>query len=94
MTIRWSIPAAEDLERLCARIECDNPEAAARVATIIYDGCSQLSDFPNMGRQSRRVPGRRELPFPPLPYLAVYQVKGDAVEIADSTKARMYRLPS
>jgi plasmid stabilization system protein ParE len=35
-----------------------------------------------MGRQSRRMPGRRELPFPPLPYVVVYQVKGDAVEIS------------
>ena len=26
------------------------------------------------------MPGRRELPFPPLPYVVVYQVKGDTVE--------------
>jgi hypothetical protein len=36
MQIRWSVPAAEDLERMCARIERDNPEAASRVANIIY----------------------------------------------------------
>ena len=30
MEIRWSIPAAEDLERICERIERDNPEAARR----------------------------------------------------------------
>ncbi len=82
MKIRWSVPAAEDLERICTWIERDNPDAANRVATIIYEGCSQLKDFPNMGRQSRRLPGRRELPFPPLPYVVVYQVKGDAVEIS------------
>ena len=81
MEIRWSAPAAEDLERICAWIERDNPEAASRVATIIYEGCSQLKDFPNMGKQSR-MPGRRELPFPPLAYVVVYQVKGDAVEIS------------
>ncbi len=49
MKIRWSVPAAEDLERRCEWIERDNPEAAMRVATIIYAGCSQLEDFPNMG---------------------------------------------
>ena len=46
MEIRWSLPAADDLERICAWIERDNPEAARRVAKVIYDGCSQLKDFP------------------------------------------------
>jgi plasmid stabilization system protein ParE len=38
-------------------------------------------DFPNLGTSSRRMAGRRELAFPPLPYIAVYQIKGNAVEI-------------
>ena len=67
MEIRWSVPAAEDLERICQRIERENPEAATRVARIIYEGCAQLRDFPNVGRTSRRLSGRRELTFPPLP---------------------------
>jgi plasmid stabilization system protein ParE len=75
MEIRWSVPAAEDLARICAWIERDNPEAARRIAKIIYEGCGQLKDFPNMGRASRRMNGRRELVFPPLPYIGVYQVK-------------------
>ncbi|MGA2736380.1 MAG: hypothetical protein ABSG65_02895 [Bryobacteraceae bacterium] len=28
MEVRWSLPAAEDLERICECIERDNPEAA------------------------------------------------------------------
>jgi toxin ParE1/3/4 len=82
MEVRWSVPAAEDLERICERIERDNPEAAKRVAKTIYDGCAQLKDFPNMGRVSRRMIGRREMTFAPLPYIAVYQVKEHAVEIS------------
>jgi plasmid stabilization system protein ParE len=82
MEIRWSLPAAEDLERICQRIEHDNPEAAMRVAKTIYEGCAQLGDFPNLGRASRRMSGRRELTFPPLPYIAVYQIKKGAVEIS------------
>ncbi len=57
MEIRWLLPAAEDLERLCAWIDRDNPEAARRVAGIIYDGCAQLKNFPNIGRASRRRTG-------------------------------------
>lgn len=82
MEIRWSLPAADDLERICRWIERDNPEAARRVAKIIYDGCSQLKHFPHVGRASRRMRGRRELTFPPLPYIAVYQLKENAVEIS------------
>jgi toxin ParE1/3/4 len=82
MEVRWSLPAAEDLERICQRIERDNPEAARRVARTIYDGCARLKDFPSLGRASRRLDGRRELTFAPLPYMAVYQVKSDAIEIS------------
>lgn len=35
-----------------------------------------------MGRRSRRIRERRELAFPPLPYIAVYRVTEDAVEIS------------
>ena len=82
MQIGWSVPAAEDLERTCQRIERDSPEAAVRVAKTIYDGCAQLRDFPNLGRTSRRMNGRRELTFPSLPYIAVYQLKEETVEIS------------
>jgi toxin ParE1/3/4 len=82
MEVRWSMPAAEDLEHICERIELDNPEAARRVARTIYEGCSRLKDFPDMGRASIRMHGRRELMFPPLPYIAVYRIQEDAVEIS------------
>ena len=82
MKVRWSLHAAEDLERICGRIELENPEAACRVARTVYGGCDRLQDFPYLGRASMRMPGRRELVFPPLPYIVVYQVKQDAVEIS------------
>jgi toxin ParE1/3/4 len=80
--IRWSLPAAEDLERVCAWIEQENPEASKRVAKIVYEGCARLKAFPNMGRASQRMNGRRELTFPSLPYIVVYQVKENTVEIS------------
>ena len=76
------MPAAEDLERICDRIARDNPEAARRVAGTIYDGCARLGAFPRLGRVSRRVAGRREIMFPPLPYIVVYRVTEQAVEIS------------
>ena len=43
MIVRWWLPAAEDLERVCERIERDNPATAHRVATTIYDGFGPYS---------------------------------------------------
>ena len=57
MEVRWSLPAAEDFERICEWIARDNPEAAQRVARTIYDGYASLKDFPNLGRASRRMTG-------------------------------------
>jgi len=82
MKVRWSLPAAEDLERICERIESDNPEAARRVARAIYEGCAHLKKFPNRGRASSRMAGWRELVFAPLPYIAVYRVTEEALEIS------------
>ena len=86
------MPAAEDLERICERIELEDPEAARRVARRIYpkriypkriyQGCARLNDFPHLGRTSIRMPGRRELVFAPLPYIAVYEIRGGAIEIS------------
>jgi toxin ParE1/3/4 len=82
METHWSAPAADDLERICRWIERENPEAARRVAAVIYNGIGQLKDFPAMGRASNRLEGRRELVLPPLPYIAVFQVKQNYIEIS------------
>jgi len=82
MEIRRSLPAADDLERICQRIERDNPDAARRVARTIYEGWSRLKNFPQLGRASGRMLGRRELIFPPLPYIVVYLITSDVVEIS------------
>jgi toxin ParE1/3/4 len=74
--------AAEDLEHICEWIERDNPETGRRVARTTYEGCARLKDFPNLGRASRRSSGRRELTFPPLPYVVAYEVKPNAIEIS------------
>jgi plasmid stabilization system protein ParE len=82
MEVRWSFPAAEDLERICEWIERDNPEAARRVARTIYDKCTLLRNSPDLGRASLRMAGRRELTFAPLPYIVVYQITPKAIQIS------------
>ena len=81
MEVRLSPEAFEDLERIFKRIQKDNLAAAHEVIQTIYDGCTALKSFPNRGRIGR-IKGRRELVFPPLPFIVVYQVKAENVEIS------------
>jgi toxin ParE1/3/4 len=81
MQVRWTEPAAQDLENITRRIRKENPAAARNVAKTLFDGGNALDTFPNRGRPGR-IPGTRELVFSPLPYILVYRVKGDTVEIA------------
>ena len=62
-------------------IRKQNLSAAERVAHKIYEGVASLGSFPNQGRPGR-IKGTRELVFSPLPFVVVYRVKDEAVEIA------------
>jgi len=80
MLLRWTTPAAEDLYRIVERIRRDNPAAASKVAKAVFDGCGSLRDFPYRGRKGR-IEGTRELVFPGLPYIAVYQIKDQFLDV-------------
>jgi toxin ParE1/3/4 len=82
MRIRWTTPAAQDLTRISDYIsERDGPSLARRVALTIYERVDTLTAFPRRGRPGR-VPDTRELVISGLPYLAIYRLKGDVIEIA------------
>jgi toxin ParE1/3/4 len=81
MQIRWSTAASKDLFRIIEYIRRDNAPAAERVANTIYENIGSLSSFPYRGRMGR-VEGTRELPVPSLPFLVIYRVTQEAVEIA------------
>jgi len=79
--IRWSPDAAADFARIVEYIRQDSNTAAQIIARAVYGRISDLKDFPNMGRPGR-VAGTRELALAPLPFVVVYRVKEDRVEIA------------
>ncbi len=80
MEVRWSPEAADDLERVVRYIQRDNPEVARKVASIIVDAVGALSTFSERGRTGR-ISGTRELVVASLPWIAVYRVRDEAVEI-------------
>jgi plasmid stabilization system protein ParE len=49
MIIRWSPEAVEDLERVVRHIQSDNLTAARKVAHTIYNGVTNLKNFPSCG---------------------------------------------
>ena len=81
MQIRWSTAASQDLFQIVEYIRRENPPAAQRVANTIYESVGSLGSFPQRGRTGR-MESTRELPVPSLPFLVIYRVTQDAVEIA------------
>jgi toxin ParE1/3/4 len=81
MIIRWTDTALRDFTNICDYVEHNSSAATARrLALSIHRGIDLLANFPEYGRTGRK-PGTRELVFSSLPYLAVYRVHDDAVEI-------------
>lgn len=81
MRLRWTEPAVHDLTQICDYIEQHgSPGSARRVALSIYESVSGLADFPERGRTGRK-PGTRELVLVRLPYVAIYRIRHDVVEI-------------
>jgi toxin ParE1/3/4 len=78
--VRWLRGALLSLRGIHARVAADDPRAASRVVARIRSAVSHLGTFPGSGRRGR-VPGTREVVVPKLPYLVVYRVKGQEVEI-------------
>ncbi|MBI4906806.1 MAG: type II toxin-antitoxin system RelE/ParE family toxin [Acidobacteria bacterium] len=81
MLVRWTSPAADDLTRICDYTEERFGAAQARRAAMaIYDAADSLTDMPHRGRTGRK-PGTRELTVFGLPFVVIYRVGSEALEI-------------
>lgn len=79
--VRWAPESADDLSRIFDHIRQDSADAAQRVVRDLYNRAESLGTSPRRGRAGR-IEGTRELITVPLPYIIVYRVLTDAVEIA------------
>lgn len=81
MRLRWTDSAARDFTQICDYIEEHSSGATARrVGFSIHQALDLLAEFPELGRTGRK-PDTRELVFSSLPYIAVYRVRENAIEI-------------
>jgi toxin ParE1/3/4 len=80
MRVSWTRPAARDLELIGDYIARENPRAAYRTVRRIRDRARDLADHPFLGRQGR-IADTRELIVASTPFIVVYRVGKDRIEI-------------
>jgi plasmid stabilization system protein ParE len=66
MRIRWTTPAADDLESIKNYLQKHYPHLAEPTVRTIYQRIRSLTSSPNRGRQGHRA-GTRELALAPFP---------------------------
>ena len=80
MRIRWTPVAADDLQGISDYLKDHHPQYRQATIRKVYAAIQSLREWPHSGRAGREE-GTRELSFPPLPYVAVYRVREQSVEI-------------
>ena len=80
MIVRFSPSAQADIQSIYDYIAHENPAIAARVVGAIEMATQRLAQFPLSGRMGA-VEKTRELVIPRLPYIAVYIVGDEEVQI-------------
>jgi toxin ParE1/3/4 len=80
MRLRWTPAAAADLENINEYLKVGHPHYRQPTVRKLYAAIRSLKESPHRGRLGRED-GTRELLFPPLPYVAVYRVKEQIIEI-------------
>ena len=80
MRLRWTPTAANDLEHISDYLLQHHPSFAQPTVRHIYDQILTLRQSPRRGRIGRE-PGTRELVLTDLPYIVVFRVSDQAVEI-------------
>jgi toxin ParE1/3/4 len=80
MRIRWTPPAAADLQHISDYLKAHNPQYREPTMRKTYEKIQGLKHAPHVGRPGR-IEGTRELLFLPMPYVVVYRVHDDAIEV-------------
>jgi addiction module RelE/StbE family toxin len=78
--VKLSAGAAADIEAAFQHLRQQSPNAAEAVRSAIVKAVNSLSAMPSRGRPGR-VAGTRELVVRAAPYVVVYHVTGEAVQV-------------
>ena len=79
-SVKWLRQALKNLKQAYDYIAEDDGDAAIGVVLKIQAATEQLAEFSTLGRVGR-VENTRELVIANTPYIVIYRVRGNAVEI-------------
>jgi toxin ParE1/3/4 len=80
MRVRWTPAAAADLQNISDYLKQHHPHYRQPTLRKLYDTIRSLRQSPHRGRPGGEE-GTREIVFSPLPYVAVYRVKRQTIEV-------------
>jgi addiction module RelE/StbE family toxin len=80
MRIRWTPAAAADLQNISDYLKERYPHYRQPTMRKLYETIRSLKQWPRRGRPGSEE-GTREILLPPLPYVAVYRVTEQAIEV-------------
>jgi len=80
MRVRWTSPAREQFVSAYEYLAEENRAAAARTADQIWESTQLLARHPRAGREGR-VAGTRELVISGTPFVVVYRLERNEVQI-------------
>jgi addiction module RelE/StbE family toxin len=80
MRIRWTPAAAADLQSISDYLHEHHPRYRDATIRKLYGDIRTLKQSPGRGRPGREE-GTREILFLPAPYVAVYRVKEQTIEV-------------
>jgi toxin ParE1/3/4 len=80
MRIRWTPAAAADLEHISEYLKRRQPQYRQATVRKLHGVVHSLKQWPDRGRPGSED-GTRELVFVPLPYVIVYRVSEQSVEV-------------
>jgi len=80
MRIRWTPAAAADLQNISDYLKEHHPQYRQPTMRKLYERMRALKNAPYLGRPGR-IEETREILFSPLPYIAVYRVTEQSIEV-------------
>lgn len=80
LRLDWTTPAAEEFDRIQSFYQGIDARLGTVLAHRVHGAIRQLREMPNSGRPGLR-PGTRERVVVKSPYVLVYRVRVDAIEI-------------
>lgn len=91
MAVVWGDGARRDFDSAIAFLRRESPAGADRVGERILAAVALLEHFPEMAPPSPRHRHLRQLVVPRTPYLVIYRVNAEHIEIRAVVHARQRR---